>query len=130
NPALTRADAMIMGAAPGHQAHRNFPATRLRRSALCHPSQTGAQHALTESRRRHLCLKTAPRTGRARPAGRHVCAGQDTHGGVAICSPRTHVTRRYGRTRRAVILWTTPSVTRPIRGYRPRVTAPDAVTWS
>src|SRR4051794_33828614 len=37
-----------MGTVPRHQAHRNFPATRLRRSALRHPSRTGAQHAFTE----------------------------------------------------------------------------------
>src|SRR3954454_489879 len=39
---------MIMGTVPRHQAYRNFPATGLRRSALRHPSRTGAQHAFTE----------------------------------------------------------------------------------
>jgi hypothetical protein len=39
---------MIKGAAPRHQARRSFPATRLRRSALCHPSQIGAQHVSKE----------------------------------------------------------------------------------
>src|SRR3954451_4114138 len=129
-PALTRADAMIMGTVPRHQAHRNLPATRLCRSALRHPSRTGAQHALTEPGAGIFCPKTAPRIGRARPGGRHVRAGQDLRDGVTVCSPWTHVTRRYGRTRREVNLWTTPSVTRPIRGFRPRATAPDAVTWS